>query len=153
MGKRNPEGSPDELPTDQRLSLNCTPSGESGESSICESSIAGIYARVNTSSREDRNSLELQVEKCRALLESEGYRTSREFVCQEVWSGTDKARPGLARLMADVRSGKVRAVFVYRIDRLSRDPLHLLELFDELLGHDVQLHLVEGTLETLPGIG
>ena len=55
--------------------------------------------------------------------------------------------------MADVRDGRLRAVFVYQVDRLSRDPLHLLELFDELLNHDVQLHLADGTLETLPGTG
>ena len=150
---RNGECRPDELPTDRRLSLSCTPSDESCGSSICESSIAGIYARVNSSWREGRDSLELQVERCRALLEAEGYRTNAGFVYQEVRSGTDKSCPELTRLMADVRAGRVSALFVYRIHRLSRDPLHLLALVDELLSHDVQLHLADGTLETLPGTG
>ena len=93
MCKRNPEGSSSELPADRRLSSCCTPSDESCESSICESSIAGVYTRVNTSWREGRDSLELQVERCRALLEAKGYRTSKEFIYEEVRSGIDKAGP------------------------------------------------------------
>ena len=145
MGMRNPE-----LPENRRLSLNYTPPAgpvEPVESSSSQVSTAAIYARVNASWKDGGISLESQVEKCRTLLEAEGYRTSKEFIYQEVRSGVDKERPELARLIADVRAGKVRAVYVHDMDRWSRDPIHSLQLFDELLGHDVQLRPVNGTLE------
>ena len=145
MGMRNPK-----LPEKPRLSLDYTPPAGPAEPAGLELPVAAIYVRVSTSGQEDGTSLEVQLEKCRALLESEGYRTSDAFIYREVWTGADKERPELAKLMADVRAGRVRAVFVYHIDRWSRDPLHSLQLFDELLSHDVQLRLVEGTLEDTP---
>lgn len=41
-------------------------------------------------------------------------------------------RPGLERLLADVRSGKVTKVCVWRLDRLGRTARGLLTLLDEL---------------------
>lgn len=41
-------------------------------------------------------------------------------------------RPGLDRLLADVRSGKVTKVCVWRLDRLGRTAKGLLTLLDEL---------------------
>ena len=67
MGERISVGRLDEMPADRRLSLEYTASGESGESSGRESSIAGIYARVNASWKDGGISLESQVEKCRTL--------------------------------------------------------------------------------------
>ena len=148
MGMRNPE-----VPEHRPLSLDYMPPApptEPLEAVGLEWPFAAIYVRVSTSAQEDKTSLDVQVEKCRALLESEGYRTSERFIYREVWTGADKERPELARLMADVRAGKVRAVYVYHIDRWSRDPLHSLQLFDELLSHDVQLRPVNGTLEDTP---
>ena len=142
---RNPE-----LPERRRLSLDYTPPAGPAEPAGSELPVAAIYVRVSTPGQEDGTSMDVQVQLCRARLESEGYRTTEAFIYREVWTGADKERPELGRLMADVRVGKVRAVFVYHIDRWSRDPLHSLQLFDELLSHDVQLRLVEGTLEDTP---
>jgi DNA invertase Pin-like site-specific DNA recombinase len=41
-------------------------------------------------------------------------------------------RPGLERLLADVRSGKITRVVVWRLDRLGRTAKGLLTLLDEL---------------------
>lgn len=41
-------------------------------------------------------------------------------------------RPGLEKLLADVRSGKVSKVCVWRLDRLGRTAKGLLTLLDEL---------------------
>ena len=98
MGMRNPE-----LPENRRLSLNYTPPAgpvEPVEASFSQLPTAAIYVRVSSSGQEDGTSLEVQMEKCRALLESEGHRTGEEFIYREVWTGADKERPELARLMA-----------------------------------------------------
>ena len=52
--------------------------------------------------------------------------------------------------MVAVSARRLKAVFVYQIDLWSREPLHSLQLFDELLSYDVQLRLVKGTLEDTP---
>ena len=48
------------------------------------------------------------------------------------FTGTTMERPGLERLLADVRSGKVAKVCVWRLDRLGRTAKGLLTLLDEL---------------------
>lgn len=43
-------------------------------------------------------------------------------------------RPGLQKLLADVRAGKIDVVVVYKVDRLSRslaDFAQIIQLFDE----------------------
>jgi DNA invertase Pin-like site-specific DNA recombinase len=51
-------------------------------------------------------------------------------------SGGTMARPGLERLRADARAGKVRRVYVYRLDRLTRSGIRdTLEVVDELRAH------------------
>ncbi len=145
MGMTNPG-----LPADRRMPLNYTPSGEPDKSPGPELPVAAIYVRVSSSGQEDGASMDVQAQQSWTQLESEGYWTSEEFIYREVWTGADKERPELARLMADVRAGRVKAVFIYHIDRWSRDPLHSLQLYDELLSHGVQLRPVVGTLEDTP---
>jgi hypothetical protein len=48
------------------------------------------------------------------------------------FTGTPMDRPGLERLLADVRSGKITRVVVWRLDRLGRTAKGLLTLLDEL---------------------
>lgn len=47
-------------------------------------------------------------------------------------TGKTMARPGFEALLADVRSGKVTSVVVWRLDRLGRTASGLLTLLDEL---------------------
>lgn len=48
------------------------------------------------------------------------------------FTGTTMERPGLERLLADVRSGTVSKVCVWRLDRLGRTAKGLLTLLEEL---------------------
>ena len=41
-------------------------------------------------------------------------------------------RPGMDRLMADVRSGKINTVVCWRLDRLGRTAKGLVDMFTEL---------------------
>jgi DNA invertase Pin-like site-specific DNA recombinase len=47
-------------------------------------------------------------------------------------TGTTMDRPGLEKLLADARAGKITKVVVWRLDRLGRTARGLLELLDEL---------------------
>ncbi len=58
----------------------------------------------------------------------------------EKMSARTMARPELTRLRADARAGLVRAVYVFRLDRLTRSGIRdLLTLVEELRGHGCRL--------------
>lgn len=148
MSMRNPE-----LPENRGLLLNYTPPVGPVEPTASPSSelpLAAIYVEVSASGQEDETSLEVLVENCRALLESEGYQTMEEFIYREACAGADTERPELARLIADVCADRVKTLYLHDIGRWSGAMLHWLQFLDELLSHNVQLRLVEGTLEDSP---
>jgi len=145
MGMRNPE-----LPEHRGLPLKYTPPSGPVEPVASPSlalPVAAIYVEVSASGQKDGTSREVQVEKCRALLESEGYQTMEEFIYQEACADAGTGRPELARLIAGVCAGRVKALCFHDIGWWSGAVLHWLQLIDGLLSHDVQLRLVEGTLE------
>src|SRR4051812_24440125 len=55
------------------------------------------------------------------------------------FTGKTLDRPGMTRLLADLRAGKVKAVVVWRLDRLGRTAKGLTALFDDLLARGVDL--------------
>lgn len=126
------------------------PSGVSSVCPHCGRPRAAIYVRVSTPGQEDGTSLETQEEECRARAEALGYCVDGQHVFREVYSAAEMERPQLDLLMALVRRGVFAAVFVYHLDRWSRDPFHALALIGELAEHDTQLILVKGSLEDTP---
>jgi len=61
-------------------------------------------------------------------------------VYAEKRSGKTLARPELDRLRADARAGKIRRLYVYRLDRLTRSGIRdTFELVEELRRHGVEL--------------
>jgi len=55
-------------------------------------------------------------------------------------TGTNMDRPGMDKLMADIRSGKVNTVVCWRLDRLGRTAKGLVDMFTEL--HDKKINLI-----------
>lgn len=85
-----------------------------------------IYLRVSSTKGQDTKSQEPDLQTWA--------RAQNEEV---VWykdrlTGTVMERPGLERLLADVRQGKISKVAVWRLDRLGRTAKGLLILLDEL---------------------
>ncbi len=63
---------------------------------------------------------------------------------QVVWyrdkfTGKTMDRPGMERLLTDLRAGKVERIVVWRLDRLGRTTKGLCQLFDELTERKVDL--------------
>jgi DNA invertase Pin-like site-specific DNA recombinase len=56
---------------------------------------------------------------------------------KDVFTGTTLDRPGMNRLLADIRSGQVKTLVVWRIDRLGRTAKGLTALFDELVSREI----------------
>jgi len=97
-----------------------------------------IYTRKSTNHRLDHdvNSLVTQREICSAYVTSQQYKGWVELPARYDdggHSGSGLERPALGQLMQDVEAGKVDAVVVYKIDRLTRsllDFVRLIEIFD-----------------------
>ncbi len=51
---------------------------------------------------------------------------------RDTFTGRTMTRPGMDRLMADIRAGKVGTLVVWRLDRLGRTAKGLTSLFEEL---------------------
>lgn len=58
---------------------------------------------------------------------------------KDKFTGKTMDRPGMDRLMADLRAGKVERIVVWRLDRLGRTTRGLCQLFDELSERKVDL--------------
>ena len=69
------------------------------------------------------NTLDAQRESCEAYIssqKSEGWHLVPDYYDDGGFSGGNLERPALKRLLADIESGLVNVVVVYKIDRLTR---------------------------------
>ncbi len=120
--------------------------------------ICAIYTRKSTEEGLDQNfnSLDAQRDACENFIasqKSEGWMMARERYDDGGYSGGNMERPGLKKLLDDVRSGMVDIIVVYKIDRLSRslaDFAKLVEIFDE---HKVTFVSVTQAFNTTTSMG
>lgn len=98
-----------------------------------------LYTRKSTEEGLDQpfNSLDAQREACEAYVTSqraEGWDLLSDAYDDGGWSGGTLERPGLLRLLEDVRSNRVDIIVVYKVDRLTRslaDFAKIVEILDE----------------------
>ena len=117
-----------------------------------------IYTRVSTDQglEQDFNSLDAQYEASRAYIRSQahaGWTLLRAKYDDGGFSGGHTDRPALQRLLADVRSGEIDVIVVYKVDRLTRslaDFAKLVELFDK---HNVSFVSVTQQFNTTTSMG
>ena len=97
-----------------------------------------VYTRKSSEEglEQDFNSLHAQREACEAYIKSqvgEGWKLVAAPYDDGGISGGTMERPGLQRLLADIGSGLVDVVVVYKVDRLTRslaDFAKMVEVFD-----------------------
>src|SRR5690349_12122252 len=97
-----------------------------------------IYTRKSSEEglEQEFNSLAAQREACEAYIRSqrhEGWVLTRPRYDDGGFSGGNLERPALQHLLADIRTGRINIVVVYKVDRLTRslaDFARLVEIFD-----------------------
>jgi DNA invertase Pin-like site-specific DNA recombinase len=117
-----------------------------------------IYTRKSTDHNLELefNSLDAQREACEAYIKSqahEGWRLIPGNYDDGAFSGASLDRPALQLLLSEVRAGKVDAIVVYKVDRLTRslaDFAKLVELFDQ---HSVSFVSVTQSFNTTSSMG
>ena len=96
-----------------------------------------IYTRKSTEDglEQEYNSLDAQYDACTAYALSqrhEGWTLVKDRYDDGGFSGGNMKRPGLGQLMADVKSGKVDIILLYKIDRLTRSLSDFARIVDVL---------------------
>jgi site-specific DNA recombinase len=117
-----------------------------------------IYTRKSSEEglEQSFNSLDAQREACRAFIGSqkhEGWHALKAFYDDGGFSGATMERPALRRLIEDVKEGKIDAVVVYKVDRLTRslaDFAKIVEIFDT---HEVSFVSVTQHFNTTTSMG
>jgi DNA invertase Pin-like site-specific DNA recombinase len=117
-----------------------------------------IYTRKSSDEglEQDFNSLDAQREACGAFIVSqkhEGWVVLPALYDDGGFSGGTMERPALQRLLADVASGQIDVVVVYKIDRLTRSLLdfaRIVEIFD---GREVSFVSVTQQFNTTTSMG
>ncbi|MGY3531177.1 recombinase family protein [Bradyrhizobium sp. USDA 4452] len=104
----------------------------------------------------DFNSLDAQRESCEAYITSqraEGWSPVSDRYDDGGFSGGTLERPALKRLLADVKTGKIDVIVVYKIDRLSRSMLDFLQLVELFEQHGVTFVSVTQSFNTKDAMG
>jgi DNA invertase Pin-like site-specific DNA recombinase len=97
-----------------------------------------IYARYSTDLQREE-SIEDQVRACQRAADAAGLGPARVFADAGVSGASMARRPGLADLLDAVESGRVGAVIVESLDRLSRDQADLALIWRALKTANVRL--------------
>lgn len=114
--------------------------GERAEGGQVRPPVWVIYARVSSHEQKARGDLARQVVHVRETMASQGARSPVEIT--DVASGLSDKRPGLLRMMAMARQGKVTDIAITYRDRLTRFGFGYLEEF--FSGYGVSIHVVDG---------
>lgn len=117
-----------------------------------------IYTRKSSEEglEQEFNSLDAQREAAEAYIRSqlrEGWKCLPERYDDGGFSGGTIDRPALTKLLSDIQAGRIDAVVVYKVDRLSRSLLdfaRMMEIFDK---HQVSFVAVTQQFNTATSMG
>ncbi len=108
-----------------------------------------VYARQSVNKKESI-SIEMQVELCKSAVPEKEEVTVFE---DKGFSGTNTKRPAFQEMLALVRLGKVSAIIVYKLDRISRSLADFARLLEELESINVKLFSCSEGLDTKTPMG
>lgn len=111
------------------------------------------YARVSTDNQLENYSIEEQTERLKSYCAAKDWILVQTYV-DGGYSGGNTDRPALQQMLAEIHKGKIDAVVVYKLDRLSRsqkDTLTLIE--DELLSHGTDFVSINENFDTSTPFG
>src|ERR1035437_8838955 len=117
-----------------------------------------IYTRKSTDEGLDQsfNTLDAQREAAEAFVNSqrhEGWTALPQKYDDGGFTGANMDRPALKRLLADVQSGAVNCVVVYKVDRLSRSLLDFARIMEVLDKHGATFVSVTQQFNTTSTMG
>jgi DNA invertase Pin-like site-specific DNA recombinase len=117
-----------------------------------------IYTRKSTEEglQQEFNTLDAQREAAEAYVRSQlhaGWIALSERYDDGGFTGANLERPALRRLLADIETGRVDCVLVYKVDRLSRSLLDFARLMEVFERRKVSLVSITQPLNTTGSMG
>ena len=107
-----------------------------------------IYARQSVD-KKDSVSIEAQIEQCKALA-----KTQEPLVFQDKgFSGKNTERPDLQRLFEAIRAGRISTVYVYKLDRISRNIVDFNQLYQTMVSYGTEFVSVNEKFDTSTAMG
>ena len=107
---------------------------------------AATYSRISSVQQQDGTSLASQEMRCKEQAEKDGYTVPERLMFREQASGADLNRDVLYQVRRAAQEKQFDALYVYEIDRLSREPVDLTSLLREFNENGVWLVFVIGDL-------
>ena len=101
-----------------------------------------LYGRVSTQGQ----NIETQLRELREYCIRNN--VGQHKVYADVASGATSSRPQLDAMLTDLRSGKIKTIVVYKLDRLGRSLMHLLDLLGEFRNRKIRLISISDGLDT-----
>jgi site-specific DNA recombinase len=111
---------------------------------------AAIYIRVSTTDQGERYSPASQIKANLKKAASLNYRVKREHIFWDTHTGKKEKRPGFDKVRALVKTGAIKSVIIFSVDRFSRRTIHTWTVIAEFKQHGVKLDFVEGLFEDSP---
>lgn len=90
------------------------------------------YLRVSTEAQTEKYGLDMQRQKILDYCEKNGVIIDKWYV-DGGYSGSKLDRPEIQKLLDDAEKGLIKIVYIYKLDRLSRDTADTLELMYRIL--------------------
>lgn len=117
-----------------------------------------IYTRksVEDGLGQEFNSLDAQRSMCESYIQcrkEDGWAVLPTHYDDGGYSGGNMKRPALQALLSDIKSGKIDAVVVYKIDRLSRSLLDFVKLNEQWKRYQVDFVSVTQDINTASFVG
>src|SRR5712691_2285409 len=92
-----------------------------------------MYVRVSTQRQAQTQTIEQQLERLQAQVQSRGWEVPAENIFRDDgYSGATLNRPGLDRLRDQVKAAEIDRVLVTAPDRLARNYVQQMVLLEEL---------------------
>ncbi|GGA32064.1 recombinase family protein [Psychrobacillus lasiicapitis] len=115
--------------------------------------VVGIYIRVSTLEQaEEGYSVPAQKERLIAYCKAQGWDEYKLYVDEGI-SGKSTDRPKLQFLMDDVKTGKIKMILVYRLDRFTRSVRDLHTMLDILENYNCKFRSATEMYDTSTAMG
>lgn len=116
--------------------------------------LAAIYIRVSTEDQVKHGvSLQAQQEALENYAKALGYEILKTYK-DEGKSGKDiKGRPELKKLLEDAEKRKFQAIFIYKLDRLSRSLIDLIDTIEKFKDWGIDFVSLQDKIETTSASG
>lgn len=106
---------------------------------------AGIYPRVSTIKQANEGfSLEAQRENLTYFANQQGWNVVGDYGDEGISGKNIEDRPGVKKLISDIKQGKIDVVVLYKFDRLTRDSRDTEDFIELIQNYNIIVYTLSG---------